>query len=231
MKRLWLTYAAKINALKLRERLLVFGAALAIVLFLMDSWFIDPVTKRSDAFATRTAQRQSELDALQLEIKKLEQARSNVDGANLARRDSLKRELGAIEATVAAAQQGLVPAEQMKTVLQEMLARNPQLQLISMRTLPVTPLVEKPAKAEKAEVAAPAARGQPAPGEGGVFKRGVQITIQGSYADLHDYLDRLEKLSWRMFWSRASLDADEYPRLTLTVTIYTLSLDKAWLVV
>jgi MSHA biogenesis protein MshJ len=32
-----------------------------------------------------------------------------------------------------------------------------------------------------------------------------------------------------MFWSRASLNAEDYPRLTLTVTIYTLSLDKAWL--
>jgi len=40
---------------------------------------------------------------------------------------------------------------------------------------------------------------------------------------------RLEKLPWRMFWSRATLAAAEYPRVTLKVTIYTLSLDKAWL--
>jgi MSHA biogenesis protein MshJ len=70
-----------------------------------------------------------------------------------------------------------------------------------------------------------------APSQGGVFKHGVQITLQGSYGDMYEYLARLEKLPWHMFWSRASLSASDYPHLTLTVTIYTLSLDKAWLVV
>ena len=63
-----------------------------------------------------------------------------------------------------------------------------------------------------------------------MFKHGIQVTVQGSYADLHDYLSRLEKINWRMFWARASLNTDDYPRLALTVTVYTLSLDKAWLV-
>ena len=65
--------------------------------------------------------------------------------------------------------------------------------------------------------------------EGNVFKHGVEVKLSGSYADLYDYLVRLEGLPSRMFWSRVSLNAEDYPRLTLTVTIYTLSLDKAWL--
>lgn len=62
-----------------------------------------------------------------------------------------------------------------------------------------------------------------------MFKHGVELRVAGSYADLYDYLQRLEKLPARMFWSRATLNAGDYPKVTLTVTIYTLSLDKAWL--
>jgi hypothetical protein len=34
-----------------------------------------------------------------------------------------------------------------------------------------------------------------------------------------------------MFWAQAKMDASEYPRVRLTVIVYTLSLDKNWLVV
>ena len=121
----------------------------------------------------------------------------------------------------------------MNALLQDMLARNPRLQLVGLSTLPATPLVEKRAPAEKinATASAPKSQDKLVAATSNVFKHGVQITLQGSYADLHDYLAALEKLPWRMLWSRASLSADDYPRLTLTVTIYTLSLDKAWLVI
>ncbi|MBI3936114.1 MAG: MSHA biogenesis protein MshJ, partial [Betaproteobacteria bacterium] len=44
-------------------------------------------------------------------------------------------------------------------------------------------------------------------------------------------LVQLEKLSWQMFWGRIAMDAERYPRLTVTLTVHTLSLDKAWLIV
>lgn len=218
MKQLWSKYAGKIDALLPRERAMVFVAVVAVVLFMMNALFIDPPATRNKALSKQMAQQQTELQILQLKIQALEKKRADPDAANLARRDGIKREIAAISATLKAMQQGLVPAQNMKTLLQDVLARNPRLQLIAMRTLPVTALVEK--RSEKL-----------AASESTVFKHGVQITIQGGYADLHDYLARLEKLPWRMFWSRASLSADDYRRLTLTVTIYTLSLDKAWLVV
>jgi MSHA biogenesis protein MshJ len=62
-----------------------------------------------------------------------------------------------------------------------------------------------------------------------VYKHGVEITVHGTYAALHGYLSRLERSPWAMYWWRAKLEADERSALTLTVTIYTLSLDKAWL--
>ena len=64
-----------------------------------------------------------------------------------------------------------------------------------------------------------------------VYKHGIELTLQGAYLDLLDYLARLERLPVQMFWAHAKMDAGDYPRVRLTVTVYTLSLNKNWLVV
>jgi MSHA biogenesis protein MshJ len=225
----WRKYADRIDALSVRERAMVFITALVFVLFLINALFIDPLMTRNKALSAQMAQQQTELLALQVKIQALEKDLTEPDIANRARRDGIKREIAQIDATLKDMQQSLVPAQNMQALLQEMLTRNPRLQLIAMRTLPAAPLVAKRDTTGRNDDTAPGAKA--AAGADGVFKHGVRITVQGSYADLHDYLARLEKLSWQMFWSRASLNADDYPRLTLTLTIYTLSLDKAWLVV
>ena len=231
MNKQWRAYADRIDALSLRERLLVFVAVVVVAVFVMTMVFIDPALTRKKALAGGMARQQAELQTLQLLNQALEKKQAAPDAANQARRDDIRRQITAIDATLKEIQSGLVPAQRMSALLQEVLTRNPRLQLVALRTLPATPLVEKGDGGEKsaAAAAAPKAADKLRADERRVFKHGVQITVQGSYADLYDYLARLEKLSWRMFWSRASLNAGDYPRVTLTVTIYTLSLDKAWL--
>ena len=216
-----------------RERVMVLLAVVAVPIFLLYILFIDPALTRRQALTTRMTQQQIELQALQIRTQALEKRRNEPDAAQVARRDESRRQIAEIDATLKNLQSGLVPAQRMNALLQDVLKRNPRLQLIALSTLPATPLVDKRAPAEKTAAAAPTPKStdKPAVEAGNVFKHGVQITLKGSYGDLHDYLAGLEKLPWRMFWSRASLNADDYPRLTLTVTIFTLSLEKAWLVV
>lgn len=224
MKESWNKYAARIDALSMRERLMVFGAAILVAVYLVFALFVEPAQKREKLLAAQARQQQTELAALQQQVQVLEQRLSDPDGAARTRRDDLKGQIATIDDSLKSMQHSLVPAQGMNALLQNMLARNPRLQLVSMRTLPLATLVEKraaPADATPAD--------NRALSEGNVFKHGVEVKLAGSYADLYDYLARLEKLPARMFWSRAVLNAGEYPRVTLTVTIYTLSLDKAWL--
>lgn len=232
MKDALLKYSARFDALLPRERVMVFIAAVAIVVFMVDSLFIQPAAARRKVLSARMTLQETEMQALQIKIQAMQKQRTNPDAVNQARQVEIKRQIAEIDETLKDMQRSLVPAQRMKAVLEEVLARNPRLQLIAMRTLPAAPLVEKSDKAVPPAVpGAPAAKPQvkSAVVVNNVFKHGVQITLQGSYSDLHDYLARLEKQPWRMFWTRASLNAADYPRLTLIVTIYTLSLDKAWL--
>ena len=86
-------------------------------------------------------------------------------------------------------------------------------------SLPVAPVLEKK------EGAAKDAAGM----TGGLYKHGVELRLEGGYAELADYLARLEKLPQKLLWSNASLSADKHPKLVLTLTVFTLSLDRAWL--
>ncbi|MCE9641814.1 MAG: type II secretion system protein M [Betaproteobacteria bacterium] len=233
MKEMWAKYAAKMDALSLRERIAVFAAALVVTVGIMVLVFIDPISAREKAVKARMTLQQTEMTALQSQVQSIEQRLANPDAANLVRRDNVRQQIAEIDERLKDMERSLVPAQRMNGLLQEMLARNPRLQLVGIRTLPVAPLV---ARSEKAVTpAAPAGAAAPTPtekssmGEGGVFKHGVEITVRGTYAEMHDYLVRLEKSPWRMFWSRTKVETQEYPYLVMTVTIYTLSLDKAWL--
>jgi MSHA biogenesis protein MshJ len=118
----------------------------------------------------------------------------------------------------------------MAKLLEEMLARSRGLQLLSLRTLPVqryeTPTIAPAGKAPN-KTAKPA----PKDPERTVFQHSFEITLQGSYIELHDYLTQLEKMPWQIFWGRISVSTEQYPRLRATLTVQTLSLNKAWLIV
>ena len=59
----------------------------------------------------------------------------------------------------------------------------------------------------------------------------LRSDVEGNYLDLLGYQSRLEKLPWRMFFARTSVNSVDYPKVLMTITLFTLSLEEAWLVV
>jgi MSHA biogenesis protein MshJ len=62
-----------------------------------------------------------------------------------------------------------------------------------------------------------------------LFRHGVEITLSGSYLDMIAYMEALEALPTQLFWGRAEFEVDQYPNARLTLTVYTLSMDKKWM--
>lgn len=221
MKALWERLAAKVDALSLRERALVFAAATALAFAIVFFIAIDPAQRRQNTLLAQMKGQNEEIATLA----KAGAARpSDPDVANRARIEGLRKEIRATEEALRDMQRDLVPAERMNAVLQDMVARDNQLALVSLRTLPTEPLVQADMPPRETKAGDPQKTEPPH-----VFKHGVEITVQGSYTGLHDYLARLERSPARMYWWRARLSTDEDARLTLTVIVFTLSLDRAWL--
>ena len=226
MNETWRKVVARFDALKPRERAMVFAAGAVVIGWLVFMMAIDNELVRYKRLNAELLRQQTTLAQLQTQTAELMRAAAqDPDAAGRARIAALKVQLAQFDADLRDMQRGLVPPTRMSRVLEDVLTRNSQVHLVKLRTLPVTTLVDREAKGEP----------MPAETQGGaerlVYKHGIELTLEGGYLDLLDYLTRLEKLPWQMFWARTRIDASQYPRVQMTVTLYTLSLDEAWLVV
>jgi len=234
MKQLWKKYAAKFDAMSQRERLLIAMAILAVLLLGGETAFVEPLWVKQKSARHQIEQQTAELRTVQEQLAVLEPRLKNPDAANHAALERVRADMAVIDGRLKGMEQTLVAPSQMAVLLEDMLKHNQSLRLVSLRTLPASLLIEhKDTKAEKPKEAGTTASAPVAPlaPEAGIFKHGVEISVQGSYGELLGYLAQVEKLPQRMFWSHVRLKVDEYPRATLTLTVYTLSLDKTWLVV
>ena len=219
--------ARKFHALKPRERVMVFAAGLAIIAGLGFVLAIDGALAKHKIVAANAEKHRIDLAQLQkqnAELSRLLAQDPDVEGRKNI--DDLRRQLGGYDTELRSVQQGLVPPNRMVKVLEDMLSRDSHVRLVKLRTLPVAALVEPAGGA-----ADRAAAKSPASAKNLVYKHGIELTVEGNYLDLLEYQARLEKLPWRMFFARTSVNSVDYPRVLMTITLYTLSLEEAWLVV
>ena len=223
MKRPWEGMAVKFDALKPRERWMVFAAGVAIIAGLGFVLGMDGAITKHKILAVNAEKHRTELAQLQKQNAEIAMLLTqDPDAQGLKQVDALRKQLGGYDAELRGVQQSLVPPNRMVKVLEDMLNRHSQVRLVKLRTLPVAALVE-PTDGAAAKSAAAS--------KNVVYKHGIELTVEGGYLDLLEYQSRLEQLPWRMFFARTSVNAVDYPRVLMTITLYTLSLEEAWLVV
>jgi MSHA biogenesis protein MshJ len=213
--------AAKVDAMTLRERALVFAAVAFLLVSLINSLFIEPQLAKQKKLSAQIVQQQEKMKAVEAQIATLVQARQS-DGHSPqgARIQALRQQIAEGNAYLKSRRDKLVPPEKMAQLLEQVLNRNKHLTLVALDTLPVSPLIEpsgNQAAARKTEAGSE------------IYKHGVTITVRGSYAALLQYLTALEKLPTQMYWGVAKMSVVKYPTTELTLTLYTLSLDRTWL--
>lgn len=221
MKEYMKKFIAKVDGMTLRERAMIFAAAAFLLVSLINALFLDPLLAEQKRLSTQVVQQQEKMKEIQAQLNALLQAKQ--DDKSAPQRERIRKLQDQIlqgEIYLKGKRDKLVPPEKMADLLRQVLAKNGQLRLIELQTLPVTLFIES-AEGDKTAKAATL--------EKQIFKHGVQMTVRGSYADLTQYMASLEKLPARMFWGMAKLNVVKYPDAELTLTLYTLSMDKVWL--
>jgi MSHA biogenesis protein MshJ len=240
MKQYWQRIALKVDALSLRERVIIFAMAALILIVLVQTAILEPQTAKQKQLSQRIKQDQSKIAGMQGQIQqKTTSPQADPDSANEARLEDLKQQAAQMQAALRDMQNGLVSPDRMSALLEEILKKNDSLHLVSLKTLPASSLTEQTNAAgrlvesaiasikNKSEIK-PAATPEGAVSDT-VYKHGVEIVVQGGYLDIMNYLEQLEAMPWQLLWAKANLNVDEYPKSTLTLTLFTLSLDKKWL--
>ncbi len=223
MKALWENYLGRFSALTQRERAMVAVAAIALVIYVGNTLWLMPIYDRAQNFAKQTALQEREFAKLQQQMAQL-QAETAID-QNAALRAQLAEaelQLKGIDTQLAAFEETLVPPQRMVALLERLLRERRGVRLLSLKTLPAEPLTASdPVDAQKGEAkAAPVTS---------IYRHGVELKLEGNYLDLVACLGELEEQSKQLLWQKASLVVGNERRSTLTLIIYSLSLDKSWM--
>ncbi len=234
MKQSWQTICNKFEALNKRERWMVACTLFVIVYAIINMLLLSPVLARQKILINELAADQSQTQGLNQQINEFAQKIVvDPDAQNKQRITDLQSHLQLLETKLNGLQTTLISPDKMPELLRSLLKKNGALILIELKTLPTKGLLEtssestitKDANTKDAGTQVATANTQNSP----VFKHGVEITIEGRYLDLLKYVSDLEKMPWRVLWSKAALNAEHYPDSQLKITVYTLSLDQTWL--
>lgn len=242
MKQKWEQLAARIDLMSLRERVILFGVISLAIIMLFNSLVIDPQFAKQKMLADKIKQEQQQISAIQQEIAQRVAGKSVDPDADTKRRlAGAGQQLAQIDASLQAVQKNLVKPEKMTFLLEAILKRNLKLQLVSLKSLPATNVIEAAASsgfmgkvnAAMGAVTAAVATAVSKPAEpvagGGIYKHEVEIVLQGNYLDMLSYMRELENLPEQVYWSKGKMTVLEYPKASLSLNLFTLSLDKKWL--
>lgn len=208
-----------LDGLAARERLMVCAGGVLVIAVLSYGAVLDPLMSRyrhQQREARARAELLATLHAQEADVQR--QLNGSPDEAIRRQIEQVRTELQRVDGELGGLQRELLRPETMAGVLQKLIGADGGVRLVSLRNLPPTRLGERNAADKDVRRS------------GAVYRHGVEIAVEGSYAELVDYLQRLEQQPWHLYWGKTKLSAD-YPKATLTVTLYTLSLDAVWLTV
>jgi len=213
-----------------RERALVMAATLVAILGLGWVLAIEPALLHRARLARQMQQQRAELATLAPQVAALQARQRDPDAATRAQLEALGRQLRLAEGEFGELQRALVAPHEMGELLDGLLRSHGGLQLVGLRNAPVASVAEllEPPAAAPPGAGAPAGDKARAKDAAWLYRHGVEIVVQGRYGDLVAYLDALERGPRRVYWGELRIDAQSWPVARMTVTVYTISLEKTW---
>lgn len=206
MKAYWHAVASKLDEMSLRERGLVFIAAAVLLVMLVHALALQPLLRQQRAYLDRIRQGESQFQSIsEAVLKKTLAERDHPLVAKRQKLQELDRQLADSEKRLAERRNLEMTPAQLATLLRDALGGGASVQLAALRVTPATPVASSPA-----------ASGQ-------FYRHGVEIELAGPYLDLLRYMERLERLPWRLQWSGIELKTTAYPEVVLRATLFAVS--------
>jgi MSHA biogenesis protein MshJ len=236
LRQRWQRLNERYAVLSRRERLLVAAALVFGPLFIGNALFLDPQSAKAAQLQRGLAQRSASLAEMQAQASSLQQQlQSDPDASAKQELAALQAQLAKLDGDLQQVGSTLVRPEQMNGLLERLLARHAGLRLLSLKTLaPRSVLLGKESgdgkgDSQKREPGSKSEAGAKNETRFDLYRHGVEIRLEGGYGELQAYLANLEQLQQRLLWDQLQYKVVDYPKAEMTLQVYTLSPDRAWL--
>lgn len=207
-------YAEQVNGLSLRERLMVMASLAVLLIFLWWNFFAQQVIAETKAVSKSSKILEAEIQTLDLTVASI-QKRMN-DGVFKSKKQKLKAleiELIRVRELLDEKTRALIKPDEMFELMQQLLPAESRLKLTAMKRKAVNPVV-----AEENDDSY----------ESAVYQHVLQLSFEGRYKNIINYIRTLEELDWKLTWDRINLETTEYPIIGVTIEISTFSDNKNW---
>ncbi len=197
--------SAAFAALSARERGLIAGATLVGLTLLLYTLVLEPMALANERERDLLARSQGQAQVLQREMAQLQrQLAGDPNGALTERLERLDLDLARQQAALEQELVDLILPEQMAGVLAQLLAKTEGVTLIALQIQPPRALVA----------------------EGGLYRHGVQLELEGSYFKLMDALKQMEQLAQQFYWRHLEYRVTRYPQARLQLQLDTLGTEE-----
>lgn len=197
----WLTALAdRVDAMVMRERILLFVATMACVLAVVDTWWLAPAQEEQKRLASNLRREDADLEQLRTQLRLLGVGKGGADQADMVRMREESQRLGQEIAALTADAQAVSGLSQ---VLVQVLRQQEGLTLLRVATLPAE-AVAKPT----ASASAPTLR-----------THRVELSVSGPYLELARYVRSLEQALPKLHWGRLRLTSENAGVSTLVLQV------------
>ena len=221
----WHQLKDRAAALSFRERAIITGASVVIVVFIwLQTGFADYEKKHKANMVRKNTLTQTTVEQSN-RLSELTATLQHDPNASLRQeQERLKQRLQDLRTEIETRMSNLVAPEDMAALMKKVLADYKGLSLLSARNLPVEPLdisFSDPDTEESQETTS-------AESQAAIFTHGFEMELSGSYFQALEYLQSLEKLSG-FYWRMLSYQVDQYPDAVIKIQLSTLSLEEDWI--
>ena len=215
---------AQFLAITQREQLLILLSGVVVIGMVGYLLFIEPMNEAVTRDEQNIASVRNQVRSVEAQIEVSEYAFNNDPNEQLvASLDKLKQRSLDLDTNLQQETVNLVPPKQMPLLLEKVLAESQGVTLISMQSIPPTPVLNIGAKDSDTEIIANELV------DINLYRHGVLLSLKGSYFDIQRYLTRIENLRWQFYWKRFNYVVTGYPDASVEVELYTLSTSKAFI--
>lgn len=212
-------YADRIDAMSVRERGLIFFAVVVVLYLIAYSVVFAPLRAEQARLEKQLRDKLTQAQQADQQVAALFSADGrDINAENRAKLAALTERASELDSKMDQMTAGVVPPKEMAKLVEQMLTRNKNLELVKLEALPSKPL----------DADAKPAAGTAVPGVT-VYRHGMRVEFKGRYFDIVNYLKSLEGLPWKVYWGEVSLETDTYPVSKVSLVIYTLSRYPGWI--
>ncbi|WP_421867670.1 hypothetical protein [Motiliproteus sp.] len=216
-------WAAKFDALSLRERLLILVTLVVAVALPGFTYLIEPAQKEQLTLVLKADKLKIELAEAQVDLQLVKAIKTEDPNQALQEEiDRLQRLLAQRGEELKQRTATLVPPDQMIDLLQQILARQPGIRLLEARKEAPQPV----------NLTAPGSEATSTNNEVTqtlLYRHDLALQLEGGFFQIQRFLKALEGAESSLFWDSLDYQVDNYPKATLQLKLYTLSTTKEWL--